>query len=215
MNEKEQARVKTGDKISFGDLFQITGMGSYLEVAEFIGYGIDYDRLQFKLLRKVKSKPYIAFISIKEWVAGQIELYKLDPIPLHEQIINMGTDKAMNFLSSLVRKQICPIHTIHKNGLKEEVFKSIYEATIVNTIEKDMHTSEILISLVNEDKTQHRIVGFPRRIRAEFFYLYGSCWTLPEPENNDGRSTCFWCNKPTKQVPGISNFYNVCPKCGK
>lgn len=35
----------------------------------------------------------------------------------------------------------------------------------------------------------------------------------PEPKNNDGRSTCFWCGAPTKEF-GM-NFGHVCTACGR
>lgn len=37
--------------------------------------------------------------------------------------------------------------------------------------------------------------------------------SIPAPRNNDGRTTCFWCNVPTQLRGG--GAYNVCPKCGK
>lgn len=37
-----------------------------------------------------------------------------------------------------------------------------------------------------------------------------------KPKNNDGRTTCFWCGAPTKDVPGVfMNTYTICTKCGK
>lgn len=33
------------------------------------------------------------------------------------------------------------------------------------------------------------------------------------PRNNDGRTTCFWCNSPTRKA-GMG-VYDVCTKCGK
>jgi len=36
-----------------------------------------------------------------------------------------------------------------------------------------------------------------------------------EPQNNDGRKTCFWCNKKTKNVQGFSSSYDICESCGK
>lgn len=39
---------------------------------------------------------------------------------------------------------------------------------------------------------------------------------MQEPANNDGRTTCFWCNSPTKSVPGgFVNNYDICTKCGR
>jgi len=35
----------------------------------------------------------------------------------------------------------------------------------------------------------------------------------PEPENNDGRKTCFWCEGPTKKVQGFRNNYDFCRSC--
>jgi len=37
----------------------------------------------------------------------------------------------------------------------------------------------------------------------------------PEPANNDGRPTCFWCGGVTRRILGFSASYDVCPKCGK
>jgi len=40
----------------------------------------------------------------------------------------------------------------------------------------------------------------------------------PEPKNNDGRETCYWCGAQTKNVPGISmGSYDICTnkECGK
>jgi len=36
-----------------------------------------------------------------------------------------------------------------------------------------------------------------------------------EPENNNGRDICYWCNSPTKEIKGFSQNYNVCVNCGK
>lgn len=36
-----------------------------------------------------------------------------------------------------------------------------------------------------------------------------------EPKNNDGRTTCFWCGNPTKQVGGLFGTYDVCSVCGR
>jgi len=36
-----------------------------------------------------------------------------------------------------------------------------------------------------------------------------------EPENNNGRSKCWWCGKPTKQIRGLRKQYNVCSECEK
>jgi len=33
------------------------------------------------------------------------------------------------------------------------------------------------------------------------------------PRNNDGRTTCFWCNINTQKRGG--GLYDVCPKCGR
>ena len=33
------------------------------------------------------------------------------------------------------------------------------------------------------------------------------------PRNNDGRTTCFWCNVSTEKRGG--GMYDVCPKCGQ
>lgn len=35
------------------------------------------------------------------------------------------------------------------------------------------------------------------------------------PSSNDGRTTCFWCQSPTKPIPGFNSTYDVCSKCGK
>ena len=35
-----------------------------------------------------------------------------------------------------------------------------------------------------------------------------------EPENNQGRTACFWCNKPTSKI-GLHNDMDVCPDCQK
>lgn len=37
----------------------------------------------------------------------------------------------------------------------------------------------------------------------------------PNVINNDGRSTCFACDAPTKEVAGFTLLYNICTKCGK
>ena len=34
-------------------------------------------------------------------------------------------------------------------------------------------------------------------------------------QNNDGRTTCFACGAPTKEVPGLMRSYTVCTACGK
>ena len=37
-----------------------------------------------------------------------------------------------------------------------------------------------------------------------------------EPKNNDGRPSCFWCGKATKNVPGFTiGSYDLCEACGK
>lgn len=33
------------------------------------------------------------------------------------------------------------------------------------------------------------------------------------PENNDGRSTCYWCNGPTEKLQGFTESYDFCRKC--
>jgi hypothetical protein len=37
----------------------------------------------------------------------------------------------------------------------------------------------------------------------------------PEPENNDGRETCWWCSGKTHKVQGFTAEYDICPKCEK
>ena len=37
----------------------------------------------------------------------------------------------------------------------------------------------------------------------------------PYPKNNDGRSTCAWCNFPTKHIPLCSSWADICTKCGR
>jgi len=36
---------------------------------------------------------------------------------------------------------------------------------------------------------------------------------VPEPKNNDGRLSCFWCSIPTAKRGG--GMYDVCPRCGR
>lgn len=36
------------------------------------------------------------------------------------------------------------------------------------------------------------------------------------PSSNQGRNSCWWCNSPTKKVPGFKlDIYDICPKCKK
>jgi hypothetical protein len=37
----------------------------------------------------------------------------------------------------------------------------------------------------------------------------------PEPDNNDGREACYWCEAPTKQLALATSIGNVCTRCGK
>lgn len=37
----------------------------------------------------------------------------------------------------------------------------------------------------------------------------------PEPRNNDGRKTCFWCGTATKSCPGFFSSGDICPVCNK
>ena len=39
--------------------------------------------------------------------------------------------------------------------------------------------------------------------------------TDEEPEDNDGRSTCYWCTGPTERRAGFSSMYDVCPECDR
>jgi hypothetical protein len=45
------------------------------------------------------------------------------------------------------------------------------------------------------------------------------CPKTAEPENNDGRATCYWCGSPTKKFIALkyNEFYDVCinEKCGR
>jgi hypothetical protein len=36
-----------------------------------------------------------------------------------------------------------------------------------------------------------------------------------EPQDNIGRSTCYWCSEPTVKKPLLSTFYDYCEKCKK
>lgn len=36
-----------------------------------------------------------------------------------------------------------------------------------------------------------------------------------EPENNNGRSTCYWCGEPTKKINGFIKTYDYCMECKK
>lgn len=37
----------------------------------------------------------------------------------------------------------------------------------------------------------------------------------PEPKNNDGRTSCYWCGAKTKNVPSAFSSYDICtnPSC--
>jgi len=37
----------------------------------------------------------------------------------------------------------------------------------------------------------------------------------PEPTNNDGRLTCYWCKKNTEKIQGFTNTYDMCRRCKK
>lgn len=36
-----------------------------------------------------------------------------------------------------------------------------------------------------------------------------------EPANNDGRSSCYWCNSQTKKVAFVMATHDICTKCGR
>lgn len=51
-----------------------------------------------------------------------------------------------------------------------------------------------------------------------------SCWCLTgisasvkkeEPDDNDGRETCFWCGKKTIKKELFTSSYDICDSCGK
>jgi hypothetical protein len=44
---------------------------------------------------------------------------------------------------------------------------------------------------------------------------YGQDEQKLAPTNNQGLSTCFWCNNPTKKIDSGFSFYDYCPKCKK
>jgi len=35
------------------------------------------------------------------------------------------------------------------------------------------------------------------------------------PDNNDGRSSCWWCEEPTIQKKGFTSIYDYCENCKK
>jgi len=37
----------------------------------------------------------------------------------------------------------------------------------------------------------------------------------PEPKDNDGRLTCYWCKKNTEKIQGFTDTYDMCKRCKK
>lgn len=53
---------------------------------------------------------------------------------------------------------------------------------------------------IAEDQTDFRVVTTSVKVDSNI-------------KNNEGRSRCFQCNSPTKQVMGFNSVYIICPNC--
>lgn len=69
-----------------------------------------------------------------------------------------------------------------------------------------MEVSEIEMNGLHPDRKCYKVVS-----TANVVLLADE----PEPKNNDGRSFCFWCRRPTEKIAGFQSNYDFCRSCKK
>lgn len=218
MNEKEQARVKDFSDLKKGWLYQIgcTTVDQYPNLGSFLHYDPYSAFYCFNLFRPINGNSLV-YVPVRDLLFGEEKLYKLNPIPLHEQIKDMLLEEAESFLIPLIGFEVCPFIEDH-NGVDPILLDRYYSRTLMSNVFLGGSPLSLHVVLVDKEKNwTDYTYKHPRIIEIGSIYTYDtdSVECLIKPKNNQGRETCFWCQNPTKKVEGFSTFYDVCPKCGK
>lgn len=148
-----------------------------------------------------------------------INLYKLINEPLHKLIEGMRLDSAVSMLKKQVGNELC-IHCKDLSPLSSEDKLNMFSPNIVKDVLQI--NGDIVFEMYQPEAVVNNSRGYNYSMRLReanevglSYYIYEGLYQEQEPKNNDGRSTCYWCGSPTKQVPSITSFYTICSKCGK
>lgn len=173
---------------------------------------------KISLLRKQNGTSYDFVLNADEYSSGKFFLYKLISEPIHKLIEGMKIEFALSMLEKQINREIC-VFVPDISSFDENDMLTLMSPHVVKSVISPPGSLKIEIDISYKGRnsfSNNFIYAMPgSSVDACHLYIYDSVFETREPKNNQGRSTCFWCNSKTKQVAGISSFYDVCTKCGK